>query len=127
MTPRSTRIIAGLGFRTAAPIEALAAALAEVEAAAGVRADALAVPRDKAAAPNLRALAAARGLPVLAVAVAGVATPTHSPRVMALRGTGSVAEAAALAAAGDGAVLIAPRKTSPCRRATAALAEAAPP
>jgi cobalt-precorrin 5A hydrolase len=52
---------------------------------------------------------------------------TQSPRVQALRGVGSVAEAAALAAAGPGARLLGPRAVSACGTATAALAEAARP
>jgi cobalt-precorrin 5A hydrolase len=49
-------------------------------------------------------------LAVTGVAVAGVATPTQAPRVQALYGTGSVAEAAALVGAGPGARLVTPRQ-----------------
>jgi cobalt-precorrin 5A hydrolase len=53
-------------------------------------------------------------------------TITQSPRVQALRGVGSVAEAAALAAAGPNARLLGPRAVSACGTATAALAEGDP-
>ena len=75
---------------------------------------------------GLRWLAALMGLPVHAVtpdALAAQTCITHSPRVQALYGTGSVAEAAALAAAGPGARLLAPRAQSADGMATAAIAE----
>ena len=68
----------------------------------------------------------ALGLPVVAVADAalrGQATLTQSGRVQALKGAGSVAEAAALAAAGPGARLRGPRAVSADGTATAAIAE----
>jgi cobalt-precorrin 5A hydrolase len=54
--------------------------------------------------------------------VAGVVTPSQSARVQALFGTGSLAEAAALVAAGPNARLLAAKTTSPCGRATCAIA-----
>ena len=93
--------IAGIGCRPGTPLPALLAAL---EAAGG--ADALATIPERA--PELRPLADARGLPLHLVAVAGVTTPTQSPRILAAFGTGSVAEAAALAAGGR---LTHPRRT----------------
>ena len=117
--------VAGIGFRAAAPVSALRAALA----AAGGAVDALASAEDKAAAPQARELARALGLPLLPIpteALARQQTLTHSPRVAARYGTGSLAEAAALAGAGPGARLIGPRVTSPCGRATAAIAESDP-
>ena len=60
------------------------------------------------------------------VAVAGVETPTQSPRVQALHNTGSVAEAAALAGCGPGARLVLTRIISPCGRATIAISETTP-
>ncbi|WP_258286845.1 cobalamin biosynthesis protein, partial [Escherichia ruysiae] len=77
------------------------AALGLVEAAGGP-ATALATLPATAKVAVLRQLAEERGLAVLAVPVRGIAIPTHSARVMALHGTGSMAEAAALAAAGPG-------------------------
>lgn len=113
---------AGFGFRKGAPLTSLEAVLAAVEAQGG-RAAALASLPEKAADAALRALAAARGLPLLPVRVAGIATPSHSPRVAALHGTGSVAEAAALAAAGPGARITVARITAPDGMATCAMAE----
>ena len=66
------------------------------------------------------------GLPVLVVRAArieGVQTPSLSPRIMAQYGTGSVAEACALVAAGTGAEIIAARQISGARQATCALAQ----
>jgi len=54
-------------------------------------------------------------------------TLTQSARVASLYGTGSLAEAAALAAAGPGARLLGPRATSQDGKATAALAERSTP
>ncbi len=113
--------VAGLGFRKAASMAALAEALAR----AG-HADALATAPTKADAPAIRDLARALGLPLLAVEVAGVETPTQSPRVTALHGTGSLAEAAALAALAPGARLLGPRVTSQDGMATCAIAEGDP-
>lgn len=119
---RDAVIVAGFGFRTGVGEATLAEVLAQ---ARGVhRVAALAAPQDKA--PALVALAGQLGLPVIAVeaaAMAGVDTPTQSPKVQAARGVGSVAEAAALAAAGPGARIIVGRVISADRRATCALAE----
>ncbi|SDY31179.1 cobalamin biosynthesis protein [Citreimonas salinaria] len=114
-------IVAGFGFRAAATADSLRDALAR----AGKDADALATAADKAEAPAFRALADALSLPVTAVppeALAAQETATHSEASLAAHGTGSVAEAAALAAAGPGARLLAPRAISGDRMATCALA-----
>lgn len=115
--------VAGIGFRRAADIAALRAALA---AAGGLgELCALATTTDKAAAPVLARLARELGLPVLGIppaALAGRATPTRSPRILARLATGSLAEAAALVAAGTGGRLLGPRALSPDRSATAAIA-----
>ena len=91
-----------------------------------------AAPQDKADAACLRALADELGLPVHAVEATVLnATPTltDSARVRALRGSGSSAEAAALAAAllhgGPGAKLLHPRAVSTDRLATCAIATCA--
>ena len=112
--------VAGIGYRDGAPPEALHEVLALAEAAGG-RVDALATLAEKVA--GVQALADRRGLPVLAVEVAGVQTPTQSPRILAMHGTGSVAEAAALVAAGPGAGLIVARITAHGGMATCAIAE----
>lgn len=117
--------VAGLGFRSGAGTDALAAVLADALARAG-GADALASAPDKCRAPVLHQLAQQTGLPLLAVEVAGIATPTQSPRVLARYGTGSLAEAAALAALAPGARLIVPRLTSEDGMATCAIAEGDP-
>jgi cobalt-precorrin 5A hydrolase len=118
---RDTMRVAGLGFRHGANEQSLADALAR----AGGEVDALATPADKAEAPAIVALAQTLGLPVVAVPgldLRAAPTLTHSDRVMAKRGTGSVAEAAALAAAGPGARLVAARVVSGDRMATCAIA-----
>lgn len=111
--------IAGIGCREGAPLAALAAALEAAEAVAG---RAAAIATIAARVPEARVLAEARRLPLRIVPVANVATPTQSPRILALHGTGSVAEAAALAGAGPGARILARRVASACGRATAAIA-----
>lgn len=116
--------VAGFGFRQAAPLESLREALA----AAGGPKDlvALATVTQKATSPVLLALAEEMGLPVHALdarTLAHISTPSRSGRVLARYGTGSVAEAAALAAAGTGAYLLAPRAASADGMAMAAIAE----
>ncbi|WJS85175.1 cobalamin biosynthesis protein [Paracoccus sp. TOH] len=113
--------VAGIGFRRAASLASLADALARAGAA-----EALATSPAKAQAPVIRALAARTGLPLLAVEIAGIATPTRSPRILTRHGTGSLAEAAALAALGPGARIVAPRVISQDGMATAAIAEGDP-
>ena len=113
--------VAGLGFRKAATAASLADALARAGAA-----DALATARAKAESPAIRALAARLNLPLLAVDVAGIATPSHSPRVAALYGTGALAEAAALAALAPGARIVTARVTSQDGMATCAIAQGDP-
>jgi len=115
--------VAGFGFRAAAKTASLRDALEKAGGPEGV--SALAAPADKARAVCLTDLAAALSLPIRAVAaedLSAIATPTQAPRVLAARGTGSVAEAAALAAAGPGARLLAPRHISTDRMATCAIA-----
>lgn len=116
-------IVAGFGFRHAATLAACEAAL--VQAGLGQRrVTALATLADKA--PLLAPLAAARGIALIALPperLLHVETPTQSRASLVARGTGSVAEAAALAAAGTGARLIVRRCISPDRMATCAIAE----
>ncbi|MFN4059981.1 MAG: cobalamin biosynthesis protein [Paracoccus hibiscisoli] len=85
--------IAGIGCRPGTPLADLRAAL---QAAGG--ADALATIPDREA--EIRPLADALSLPLHLVQVAGIATPTQSARINAAFGTGSVAEAAAIAVCG---------------------------
>ena len=116
--------VAGLGFRKEATIEALREALVAAGGARGL--DALATATDKAEAAVIVALAHELGLtikPVSAEVLAGVETATHSARIETMFGTGSLAEAAALAAAGRRARLVSARSVSRDKTATAAIAE----
>lgn len=124
VTAASIRV-AGLGFRAPASLASLRAALVAAGGPAGLAA--LATAAAKAEAPVLHALAAELGLPIRAIAAPEIeaqTTLTRSARVEALHGTGSLAEAAALAAAGPGARLLGPRAIAPDGMATAAIAEA---
>ncbi|MFV0623329.1 cobalamin biosynthesis protein [Sphingomonas sp. ac-8] len=118
-------IVAGFGCRAGTPLASLQAVLT---LAADSRAiDALATPEDRQ--PLLAPLAEALALPLVPIApdaLATIETPTRSAVSLAARRTGSVAEAAALAAAGPGARLLAPRCISPDRMATCAIAEGTP-
>ena len=90
-------IVAGFGFRSGATLAALQDALARAGGPGGVTH--LATVAAKAG--GLDQLAEVLGLPVVAVlpeALQAQPVLTHSERVDALFGTGSVAEAAALAA-----------------------------
>ncbi len=114
--------VAGLGFRGAATFESLNDALER----AGGNVEALATAEVKAGQPAVRILAKALGLPLLSISRARMGvedTLTHSQRVEEKFGTGSVAEAAALAACGPGARLVGPRVVSGDGLATAAIAE----
>lgn len=117
-------IAAGFGFRGEATSESLADALERAGAAETVTI--LATAADKAGAPAFTSFAHTLGLPVHAIDAAAIArqdTATTSGASLAARGTGSLAEAAALAAAGPDARLIAPRVVSRDRMATCALAK----
>lgn len=109
--------IAGMGFRKSATTAQLAEAL---QAAGG--AGALATAWDKAAA------LAPLGLPVHAIPLGALQANARpgSHRVRALYGTGSLAESAALAAAGPGATLIQPRQTFAKGAVVVAIAETLP-
>ncbi len=118
--------VAGLGFRGAATFESLNDALERANGRDGGGVDALATAEVKAGLPAVRILAKALRLPLHAVSRAAMAaeeTLTHSAKVEEKFGTGSVAEAAALAACGPGARLIGPRVISADGLATAAIAE----
>ncbi len=115
-------IIAGFGYRAAATAESLQNAYEHL----GGDADAIAVPADKAGALCVKRFAAEHGLTVYGIsedAMQAIETPTQAERVIEKRGTGSVAEACALAALGPKRRLIASRYISSDRMATCALAE----
>jgi len=116
--------VAGIGFRETADISSLRSALMSAGGTDGVIA--LATAAEKAEAVALVALASELHLPIRAMApdaLAAVETLTRSERVAARFGTGSLAEAAALAAAGAAARLLGPRAVSADGMATAAIAE----
>jgi cobalt-precorrin 5A hydrolase len=118
-------IVAGFGFRSQVTLAALQDALQRAGGAEGVTH--LATLAAKAR--GLEPLGQVLGLPVLALepsALQDQPTVTRSGRVQALHGTGSVAEAAALAGAGPGARLRGPRAVSADGTATAAIAEGQP-
>ncbi|WP_111496102.1 MULTISPECIES: cobalamin biosynthesis protein [Marinobacter] len=115
--------VAGFGFRRAAPMESLAEALAQVRQRHGP-VDCLAAAESMLAA--VQGLAESEGLRVIAVPdamLADATTLTQSPRSLETRGTGSVAEAVALLAAGQNAKLLGPRVISEDRQATCAVAQ----
>lgn len=117
----------GIGFRAAADLGSLQDALQKVLLVAGPdRIDALVTESAKAREKVFRDLAQTLGIPGLGITVADLEqmiTPTQSQRIMDRFGTGSLAEAAALAAAGPGARLVAERVVSGDGMATAAIAE----
>lgn len=120
-------IVAGFGFREGAGIASLQAALASATRRHPMP-DAIATLRHKAA--QLAPLARALALPLISLdpeALEDLPTLTRSPASLTAHRVGSVAEAAALAAAGPGARLLSARHVSPDHRATCALAESTSP
>jgi cobalt-precorrin 5A hydrolase len=124
-----TMIVAGVGCRKGAQAGEIQAAITAAFARAGVAASELrliATSAAKGGEPGIVAAASAIGVPLVLIATgdltaAGVRATTRSERVIALAGVPSVAEAAALAAAGPVARLVLPRiAVGP---ATCALAE----
>ena len=141
-TVTAKNTVAGLGFRASASVESLRSALqvamAASQSAAGTTLvlTALATAEDKAHHPALTQLAAEMAVPVVAVPLAQltvadgaidalsathrVTSSAHFPQRYGAR---SLAECAALTAAGTGAYLLAPRSVSADQMATAAIAE----
>lgn len=119
--------VAGIGCRRGVAADEVLAAVAAARAAhAGVTVDALATVPGKVAEPALGEAARRLGLPLLAVAPADDAELlTRSVASQAAAGTGSVSEAAALAAAGAEARLLGPRIV--VGRVTCAIAAGARP
>ncbi|TWB88345.1 cobalt-precorrin 5A hydrolase [Bradyrhizobium macuxiense] len=116
--------VAGLGFRREASVASLREALDAAGGAEGLAA--LATVSEKSDATALRVLAQELGLSIRGIpadALAEVETVTQSELIRTEFGTGSIAEAAAIAAAGRGARLISARAVSQDRMATAAIAE----
>jgi cobalt-precorrin 5A hydrolase len=124
-----TMIVAGVGCRKGVRAVDIEAAIVAAFARAGLDASELcliATSAAKGGEPGIAAAASAIGVPLVLIpqgdlAAAGIRAPTRSERVIALAGVPSVAEAAALAAGGPSARLIAPRVA--VGPATCALAE----
>lgn len=122
-------IVAGVGCRKGASSTEIGAAIAAALSRAGLKPRSLgllATPAVKGGEPGIAAAATTLGVPLVLVLqadleAAGARTTTRSERVLALMGVPSVAEAAALAAGGPGARLIAARIA--VGRATCALAD----
>lgn len=112
-------IVAGIGCRRGASAQDVEAALSAALNGAGTptrAVDAIATSAAKANEAGIAEVARARGLKFIAVAQAELEAAaargvTKSVRVLALTGVPSVAEAAALAAAGPEARLLVPRVT----------------
>ncbi|MCX7558105.1 cobalamin biosynthesis protein [Sulfitobacter sp. F26204] len=120
-------IIMGIGFRAAADLASLQDAMRlALESSGNQMVDALVTEAAKSREKVFRELAQLMGLPGLGVTQSNLAqmiTPTQSQRIQDRFGTGSLAEAAALVAAGPDALLLAPRVVSGDGKATAAIAQ----
>ncbi|APX13831.1 cobalamin biosynthesis protein [Tateyamaria omphalii] len=117
-------IVAGFGFTSRATAQSLTEALRATGYDGPL--DHIATPHDKVAHPAMLDFASARGLGIMAVQpgpLAEACTETQSRHSREARHTGSVAEAAALAAARPGAKLIVSRQVSHDRMATCAIAQ----
>ncbi|WP_276199892.1 cobalamin biosynthesis protein [Chelatococcus sp. XZ-Ab1] len=119
-------IALGIGLTSAVDGAAIAALARRALAHAGLEASVLAVPDWRADLPAVAAAARLLGLPVAPVSRAAMQTVeaavvTRSPESLARYGVGSVAEAAALVAAGRGARLLVARLAE--AGATCAVAE----
>ena len=117
--------VAGIGFRSAATTASLCDALHRA-IGEGLPVHALATESAKCHAPVFRDFAAALSIPAIGVPTSDLVqmiTPTQSQRIQDRFGTGSLAEAAALVAAGPEAWLVAARVVSGDGMATAAIAD----
>ena len=119
----SKHFIIGCGFRQYASIESFESALSktpQTEYYSGI-----CVPEDKMSHKALCAFAKKLHLPIYGVksdVISGTDTPTKSSKIMNIRHTGSVAEAAALAIFKTPARLISTRAISDDRQAVCAIA-----
>jgi cobalt-precorrin 5A hydrolase len=110
-------IVAGIGCRKGASADDIGAVIGDALARAGfpvTALDLIAAPELKRGERGIVVAAAALGVPLLLIPkaeleAAGARAQTRSERVLALTGLPSVAEAAALAAAGPQARLVVPR------------------
>jgi cobalt-precorrin 5A hydrolase len=119
--------VMGVGFRAAADLASLQDAMRlALEASGGQKIDALVTEAAKSRETVFRELAQLMNLPGLGITQSDLEqmiTPTQSQRIQDRFGTGSLAEAAALAAAGPNARLLAQRVISGDGKSTAAIAE----
>jgi len=119
--------VMGLGFRAAADLSSLQDAMRlALEVSGSPKPDALVTESAKSREKVFREFAQLLGLPGLGITktdLEQMITPTQSQRIQDTFGTGSLAEAAALAAAGANARLVAARVVSGDGMATAAIAE----
>jgi cobalt-precorrin 5A hydrolase len=116
--------VAGLGFKDDVTLASLREALLAAGGVDGLAA--VATVGDKAEIAAFKLLAGELNVPIKTIpadVLAGITTPTQSKLVKEKFGTGSVAEAVALAAAGRYARLISTRVVSQDRTATGAIAE----
>lgn len=114
--------VAGIGLRKDATVESLRSAMKNADSGA---VDAIATAADKANHTALVGLAQELRVPIIEIAESDLLaqnTSTRSAKVIEKRGTGSVAEASALAAGGTNAKLAGPRAVSDDRMATCAVA-----
>ncbi len=123
-----SRVIAGLGFRKDTLLADILSIVEVARAQCGRAIDALAVPDFKSADEGINQAASTLALPLILIsreALKGEQGRCLTRSEVARRATGhaSVAEAAALAAAGDGGRLLLPRIAH--ARVTCALAESA--
>ncbi len=115
-----TRYAAGVGARRGVAAEVIVDLVSSIAKTHGVPLPevTLCTLESKADEAGLHEAAATLGvdlvfLPLDALKARKGAAPTHSPRVQAMFGVGSVAEAAALVGAGPGSRLLAPRVATP--------------
>ena len=116
----SARNAFGLGARRGVGAQDIVDLVRRVGAQHGVdpRGATLCTLESKAEEPGLHEAARVLGatlvfLPLATLRARKARAPTHSPRVQAMFGVGSVAEAAGLVGAGPGSRLVAPRMTTP--------------
>jgi cobalt-precorrin 5A hydrolase len=127
-------IVAGIGCRKGASAHEINAVISAALSRAGLQAqalDAIAAPAVKGGEPGIAAAARDLGVPLVLVPqadleAAGARTATRSARIVALLGVPSAAEAAALAAGGPAARLLAPRIAVGPATCALATSEAAP-
>ncbi len=123
------RVVLGVGARAGVPVDELSAAIDAALHLAGLESGqvaSLATLDRRAAEAGIRVAAGRHGWPIAAFAageLAAVDVPHPAGAVAAATGTASVAEAAALLAAGPGAVLALAKTVFP--RVTVAIARAA--